>query len=80
MHPAFPRRSLDVTTTIDVLFAPIVKLERDEGVQQVEAEVDQVRIRLETKQGTELSHSFWRWLLAILCKFCPPNFLIPLPP
>ena len=28
------------------MFAPIVKLERDEGVQQVEAEVDQVRIRL----------------------------------
>jgi hypothetical protein len=50
LHDAFPRKSTDVTTVMDILYAPIVKLERDEGVQQVEADVDMIRIRWSHRQ------------------------------
>ncbi len=44
-HDAFPRKSLEVATRLNILYAPIVRLERDEGVLQAEAEIDQIRIR-----------------------------------
>ena len=45
LHDAYPRKSVEVMTVLNILYAPIVRLERDEGVHQAEADVDQIRIR-----------------------------------
>lgn len=45
LHEAYPRRARERATDLDILYAPVVRLDRDEGGYEFEADVDETRIR-----------------------------------
>ena len=45
LHDAYSRKSRERTTTLDIFYAPIVRLERKEGENEFEANVDSVHIK-----------------------------------
>ena len=58
-HEAYPRRTMEETTTLDVLYAPIVKLERAKSGFEFEADIDQLQIRC-LADSNPPSNIFWR--------------------
>ena len=58
-HEAYPRRTMEETTTLDVLYAPIVKLERAKSGFEFEADIDQFQIRC-LADSNPPSNIFWR--------------------
>ena len=45
MHDAYSRKARERLTSLDILYAPIVRLERKEGENEFEADVDNVHIK-----------------------------------
>ena len=58
-HEAYPRRTMEETTTLDVLYAPIVKLEPSKSGFEFEADIDQLQIRC-LADSNPPSNIFWR--------------------
>ena len=58
-HEAYPRRFLDQSTTLDILYAPVVRLEKPEGGFEFEANVDEVKLRC-LADGNPAPNIFWR--------------------
>ena len=45
LHEAYTRKVREELTSLDIEYAPLVRLERDQGVYDLEADKDQVRIK-----------------------------------
>ena len=58
-HEAYPRRATEETTELDILFAPIVKLERGNSGFEFEADIDELQIRC-LAEANPNPNIFWR--------------------
>ena len=58
-HEAFPRRTRERATNLDILYAPVVRLDRAEGGFEFEADVDEVNIRCVADANPQ-PDIFWR--------------------
>ena len=59
VHEAYPRRYLEQTTALDILYAPVVRLEKPEGGFEFEANVDEIQLRC-AADGNPAPNIFWR--------------------
>ena len=58
-HEAYPRRSLEQAAVLDILFAPVVQLQREHGGHEFEADVDNVEIKC-VAEANPKPQVFWR--------------------
>jgi len=59
VHEAYPRRYLEQSTSLDILYAPVVRLEKPEGGFEFEANVDEIQLRC-AADGNPAPNIFWR--------------------
>ena len=59
LHDAYSRKSRESVTTLNVLYAPIVRLERKEGENEFEADVENVHIKC-MADGNPKPNVVWR--------------------
>jgi hypothetical protein len=58
-HEAYPRRSRERSTRLDILYAPIVRLQRAEGGYEFEAGIDETKIKC-IADANPSPDVFWR--------------------